>query len=117
MLTVEERNKIKEFLKDKEIRNYVLFILALQTDKKLNDIIKMNKDEVEQISINLSPEDKEKVYNYLEEYKSKDYVFPSNKSETMSRVQAFRILSNAVKELGISIPVNQTTLSLIQKGS
>jgi hypothetical protein len=112
MLSIEEKNKIKNFLEENDNKAYVMFILALSTDKKLNDIIRMTKSEVEEISTKLSDEDKEKVYNYLKEYKSKDFVFPSNKNETMSRIQAFRILSKAVKDLGISIPVNQTTLSL-----
>jgi len=134
---IREEKKIramKAVLKDKSIRNYLLFTLGINTGLRISDILKIKisdvideKNEIkESIYIREKKTGKEKIFainktakvaikEYLDNLKGYDltwYLFKSKKgvNAAISRMQAYDILNDAAKMIGIKDKIGCHTL-------
>lgn len=111
---IRDKRKIEamknELLKD-GFRNYMLFVIGINTGLRISDILNLTVDMVRDrthiriyekktnkykrflINENL----KKDIVKYIENMKDYEYLFPSRKGENqpISRVQAYRILNKA----------------------
>lgn len=118
--------KIKMYLENENIRNYLLFTIGINTaikshlilNLKLRDIV----DEKYNIKENIELENKkyyineaikEAIGNFLEkkELQLDDYLFESQKSNMpINRSHLYKILKNTVRDCDIEISVGNETL-------
>lgn len=118
--------KIKEYLKVTNKRNYLLFIIGINTaiksnqilNLKLCDLVDKNKCIKEYICIderryiiNKSINEVLKEVLKEQELELDSYLFESQKSKLpINRSHLYRILNNAVKECNIKIRIGNETL-------
>jgi len=134
---IRDKNKIKLMkvvLKNKSIRNYLLFTIGINTGLRISDLLKLKISDVADpkgkikdniyirekktckekvFSLNKTVKDSVKEYlNSLDEYKLDWYLFKSKKGENkpISRIQAYDILNNASKEAEIKDKIGTHTL-------
>jgi integrase len=110
--------KMKELLREGSERNYMLFHMGINIGVRVGDLVKLKVRDVlgEHIDIVEEKRGKERVYlinNQLrksinayiatQHLEPDDYLFQSRKGENhpVSRVQAYRIFSDAAAVLGI----------------
>lgn len=122
---IRDKNKINEMkteLKKQGIRNYILFTMGINTGLRISDLIKlkvldvMNEDGTTKDHINITETKTHKTKRFkindtlsreLKEYtknmKMTDCLFSSRNgiNKPMTRVQAYRILNNTGKKIGI----------------
>lgn len=122
---IRDKNKINEMkteLKKQGIRNYILFTMGINTGLRISDLIKlkvldvMNEDGTTKDHINITETKTQKTKRFkindtlsreLKEYtknmKMTDCLFSSRNgiNKPMTRVQAYRILNNTGKKIGI----------------
>ena len=122
---IREKNKINEMkteLKKQGIRNYILFTMGINTGLRISDLIKlkvldvMNEDRTTKDHINITETKTHKTKRFkindtlsreLKEYtknmKMTDNLFSSRNgiNKPITRVQAYRILNNTGKRIGI----------------
>lgn len=119
-------NKIKEYLKESNKRNYLLFVIGINTGIKSNQILNLKlKDVVDnnyRIKSYIDIDNKEYFINepinqaikeFLEknEISLNSYLFESQKSELpINRSHLYRILNNAVSKCNIDIHIGNETL-------
>jgi integrase len=110
--------KIKKVLMKHSTRDYMLFVIGVNTGFRISDILKLQVSHVkEQTHITIREEKTEKIKKafinpmlraeinrYIERMRDDEYLFKSQKgvNRPISRIQAFRILDKAAKELGLS---------------
>lgn len=112
---------LKKILKSNSIRDYLLFTIGINSGLRISDLLTLRVSNVfdgkkikERITIREKKTNKVKnfpisdtVAKALKEYEIsnkniEDFLFPSQKGcKQISRVQAYRILNNAAKVLGI----------------
>lgn len=135
---IRDEKKIKAMkiiLKEKNVRDYVLFTLGINTGLRISDLLNLRFYDVltesgkikESISIREIKTGKEKVFSinktakesikeYLsslnKEYEPCWFLFKSKKGDNkaISRVQAYEILNNAAKMIGVSGNIGTHTL-------
>jgi len=117
---------MKLILKDKNVRDYVLFTLGINTGLRVSDLLSLRFNDVvtekgnikESIYIREVKAGKEKVFsinktakeaikeylNSLEYHEPKWFLFKSKKGENkaISKVHAYETLNNAAKTIGIN---------------
>lgn len=118
---IKEREKIEniktELLK-KSYRNYMLFLISINTGLKINDILDLKVKHVKNDSYiiieksqsgkaNKFPINRElnqEISRYIKNMESDAYIFQSQKgnNQPISRVQAYRVLKEAGKKVGIN---------------
>lgn len=117
---------LKKYLKGQDIRNYLLFVLGINSGLRISDLLKLTVEDVknqDRISIReqktnkhkdfpLSDTCKKVIQEYLKTTNITDgYLFTSRKgNKPITRVQAYRILSEAAKTVGITEPIGTHTL-------
>lgn len=104
------------YLRGKSERDYVLFILGINSGLRISDLLKLTLDDVaerDRISVKeektgktkdfpLSDLCKKVIKEYLKNSNPQRWLFPSRKGEKpISRVQAYRILNEASQNVGI----------------
>jgi integrase len=117
---IRDKNKIaeiKKILKKQSYRNYILFVLGINTGLRISDMLKLKVEDVrgrthivlkEQktcknkrflINSNLRRE----LNAYIEKMKAAEYLFQSRigDNKPLSRFQAYRILSEAGRKVGL----------------
>ena len=125
---IEDIRKIKDFLMLSDFRNYLMFIVGINTglritqilSLKLSDVVDENKKIVDKISFNnITYCFNDYVQECLEKYiksnnstlGSESYIFKSKKGDNqIERSQAYRILNDASKSVGLNIKVGTHTL-------
>jgi len=134
---IRDKNKInlmKKVLKNNSIRNYLLFTIGINTGLRISDLLKLKfsdvvdlkekiKDNIyireqktskeKKFSLNKTVKDSIKEYlSSLDKYELDWYLFKSKKgkNKSISRIQAYDILNNAAKEVGIKDKIGTHTL-------
>lgn len=106
-------------------RNYMLFLVGINTGLRISDILTLKvKDVRDQTHLTLKEKKTSKIkrlkitgiseelYNYTENMDDEDYLFASQKghNQPITRVQAYRILNNAAQKVGIREEIGTHTL-------
>ncbi|WP_132013553.1 site-specific integrase [Hydrogenispora ethanolica] len=115
MSKIEE---LKSILRGNSMRDYLLFVLGINTGFRISDILNLTVQDVRNkthICIREQKTNKEKralinprlkaeIDNYINDADENAYLFISQKGENkpISRVQAYRILNDAAASLGLS---------------
>ncbi|ADC52311.1 integrase (plasmid) [Alkalihalophilus pseudofirmus OF4] len=128
---IEKINEIKKKLEDKSDRDLLLFVLGINTGIRVSDLLKLKVGDVwdegnpkeflcilddknfERKAYYLNTKVKIALNNYLFnlEYQLDDFLFRSKKqNQPITRQQAYRIINNAAKEVGISGNIGTHTL-------
>ncbi len=117
---IRDKNKIEEIkkiLKNKSVRNYMLFVLGINTGLRIGDLLRLKVEDVKDKSHIIIREQKtsknkqflinsnlrKELNNYIEGMADHEYLFQSRVGENkpLTRFQAYRILSTAGKEAGL----------------
>jgi len=122
----EKINQIKTELKKSGYRDYLLFVAGINTGLRISDLIKLKtKDIRNKTHIVIKEEKTEKtrrflINNILKEYfdeyinnlPDEEYIFKSRQggNKPLTRVQAYRIINQAVKKIGITDHIGTHTL-------
>ena len=125
---------MKKYLKGQSLRDYLLLVLGINTGLRVSDLLQLRMSELvddkskikEGIVLREKKTGKEKKFPInraarlaLEEfqkaskgYNPSDYLFASQKgkSKPINRQQAWKILSDAAKAVGIMVPIGTHTL-------
>mgnify|MGYP003290397140 CR=1 FL=1 len=125
---IREREKIetvKKILKCEGMRNFLLFLIGINSGLRISDILKLkisdvkNKDYIEIIEQKTGKYKKFPITNsfknYLNEFifnKSPDeYLFASQRgNKPITRIQAYRIINHACQKAGITTHIGTHTL-------
>ena len=107
--------KFKDKLLHKSYRDYMLFVVGINTGLRISDILPLRKSDVsgshiiikekktgknKRFKINSSL--RNEIDKYTSNMKDDDYLFPSRKGDkAITRVQAYRILNEVAETLGI----------------
>ncbi|MFW5980349.1 MAG: site-specific integrase [Halanaerobiales bacterium] len=117
---VRDKNKIEEIkkiLKKNSYRNYMIFVLGINTGLRIGDLLKLKVEDVKDKSHIIIKEQKtsknkqflinsnlrKELNKYIKGMADHEYLFQSRigVNKPLSRFQAFRILSTAGKEAGL----------------
>ncbi len=117
---IRDKNKIKEIkniLKEKSNRNYMIFVLGINTGLRISDLLKLKVENVKNKSHIIIKEQKtsknkqflinsnlrKEINKYIEDMAEQEYLFQSRIGENkpLTRFQAYRILSTAGKKAGL----------------
>lgn len=117
---------IKRYLKAGNIRDYVLFVIGINSGLRISDLLSLSVDAVkgkERITVKekktgktkdfpLSDNSKKIIADYLKETALvSGALFPSKKGgQPISRVQAYRIINDAGRGVGITEPIGTHTI-------
>jgi integrase len=109
--------KMKSKLLKSSYRDYILFVIGINTGLRISDILELKVADVRDkthITIKeeksgrekkflINPHLKEDIAKYIINMKDWEYLFQSQKghNKPISRVQAYRVLRKAAEELGI----------------
>ncbi|WP_062105408.1 tyrosine-type recombinase/integrase [Bacillus niameyensis] len=128
---IEKINAIKRILKKASLRDYVLFVLGINTGIKIQDLLVLKVENVwdgnqgkeflivpdrksgEQNTFYLNNRIQIALERYLKnsELKQSDYLFKSKRNEKpVTRQQAYRIINSAAKEAGVEGKIGMHTL-------
>lgn len=110
---------LKKYLKDQSARDYLLFVLGINTGLKISEILTIKWSDIlnengsiknfmereeQEIPIYVNSKVKYAISLYLSSisYHYSDYVFKSTKTnDPITRQQAYRIINKAAKHVGI----------------
>lgn len=125
---ITDKKKIeamKKILKASNLRDYCLFVLGINSGLRISDLLALHLTDVkgkDRISLKekktgkhkdfpLSETCKKTIAEYLNEHTGSEWLFPSRKgNKPISRVQAYRIISDAAKSIGITDAIGTHTL-------
>lgn len=108
--------EIKEYLKSKNERNYILFLFGINTGMRISDILKLKVKDVEGWSVfiregktkklkevRMPPELKRAVREYIKDKPKKEFLFRSRIGENkpITRGMAYFILQDIAAEFGL----------------
>ena len=119
---IEKLNEIKDMLKKKNSRNYLLFILGINTGLRVSDLVQLkvkhvrNKEHVivtekktgKDKRIFITDTLKKDLKGYIEKKSDEEYLIKSRqkdkkgKSKPLSRFMVYYILRNVAKECGLT---------------
>lgn len=121
----EKINAVKRILKKNGSRDYLLFLMGINSGLRISDILKLKVKDVkdrEYIELTEQKTNKYKRFPITESFKyelqeyiigkmSDEYLFPSQKGgKSITRVQAYRIISKACFKAGIKARIGTHTL-------
>lgn len=121
----EKIQHVKEVLLHQSYRNYFLFVFGINSGLRISDIIHLkvldvrNADylkvrekktkKVRRIKITITL--RNEIDKYIRSMADSDYLFPSRKGQQpISRVQAWKIVNDAAREVGINDSIGTHTL-------
>ena len=108
--------QMQSILKSQSQRNYILFNLGIYSGLRISDILKLKVKDIRNQThfilretktgkakrLKIQPTFKIEMDQYIKGKPDSEYLFKSKKStNSIDRVQAYRILSDAAKQLGI----------------
>ena len=112
----EVLNKFKKELLKRSYRDYMMFVIGVNTGLRISDLLSLKVEDVRAKTHIIITEKKTGKYNrflindmlrveinkYIDEMKQEEYLFKSKKTKKpITRVQAYRILNQVAKKLGI----------------
>jgi integrase len=113
----EQIEEMKRALLDSGYRDYMLFVLGINTGLRISDLLQLQVADVRDkthVTITegktdktkrffLNPQLQEEIASYIQGMDDHQYLFESQKGENrpISRVQAYRVLSKAAKAVGL----------------
>lgn len=122
----EKIDEIKNELRKSGYRDYLLFVTGINTGLRISDLIRLRVEDVRNkthIVIKEKKTDKakrfllnsylkEKLDEYIKNLPDEEYIFKSRQggNKPITRVQAYRIINNAVKKSGIADQIGTHTL-------
>lgn len=116
---------MKEVLLHQSYRNYFLFVFGINSGLRINDIIclkvldvrgeeylKVRERKTKKVRrIKITPTLRNEIDKYIRNMEGSDYLFPSRKGQQpISRVQAWKIVNDAAREVGIEDRIGTHTL-------
>lgn len=116
---------IKRILKEQNSRNFLLFLIGINSGLRISDILRLKIVDVkdtEYIEIKEKKTSKYKKFpitnsykKELEEFivdkKANEWLFPSKRNgNAITRIQAYRIINNACKKAGVIFRIGTHTL-------
>lgn len=125
---IRDKNKIetvKRILKENGSRDYLLFLLGINSGLRISDILKLKVSDVKNkkyIELYEQKTGKYKRFPITNSYKSalEDYIIGKNSDEWLfssqrgrkpiTRIQAYRIICNACSKAGITFRIGTHTL-------
>ena len=125
---IRDRAKIdvvKDILRKNNYRNYLLFLLGINSGLRISDILKLkvqdvkNKSYIELIEqktgkykrFPITNSFKSELQDYVKKRKSEEWLFTSQRGNNhISRVQAYRILRNVCEKVEITSKIGTHTL-------
>lgn len=118
---IRDKNKIEQMkieLLKSGYRNYMIFVIGINTGLRISDILKLTVSDVKDkthIMIKEQKTSKEKRFlinsflrqeidKYINGMNDKDYIFKSTRGENapITRIQAYRILNEAAQKCGLN---------------
>ena len=121
----EKIKLVKNILKKQATRNYLLFLIGINSGLRISDILKLKISDVkgkDYIELKEQKTGKYKRFPITDSFKSvlseyicgkkqNEWLFSSRKSgHAISRVQAYRILNDACSQAGITCKIGTHTL-------
>ncbi|MGM7637541.1 tyrosine-type recombinase/integrase [Bacillus sp. Hm123] len=122
-------NEFATYLKNKNMRDYVMFMFGINTGLRISDILQFKKRDVlgthiilfeqktnKQNRIFIAPDLRKILDKYIKDLKNQDYLFLSQKKtltgkqRPIDRTTAYRILKEAAEAIGYTEPVGTHTL-------
>ncbi|MFE4709499.1 tyrosine-type recombinase/integrase [Paenibacillus sp. NPDC056722] len=112
-------NEIKEYLKEQNPKNYILFLIGISTGYRISDILRLKVKDVKETHITIRQKKTGKVKMvlickslrreldlYISNMSDADYLFPSRnrngrKPSPITRNIAYKIIRNAAAEFGL----------------
>ncbi len=130
---ISDIHKVKQILMKRNMRDYLLFVLGINTGLRISDLLKLQFEHViskgkvrsniiiketktgkiKQFPITSSANEVIKEYlKYINnDYKNSDYIFINkNTNKPITRIQAYRIINNAARKSGIDCQIGTHTL-------
>lgn len=116
---IRDKNTIEKFkneLLKKGSRDYMLFVMGINTGLRISDILPLKVKDVKDTThikiiekktskakrFKISPYLRKEIDKYINGMNDDDYLFPSRKGDKqITRVQAYRILNDVAEKLGI----------------
>lgn len=121
----EKIENVKQILLKQNRRNYLLFLIGINCGLRISDILKLQvkdvrgKDHIEITEqktgkynrILIANSFKSALESYIKHKENNDWLFTSKKgNKPISRIQAYRIISNACNVAGINSKIGTHTL-------
>lgn len=121
----EKIKEIKELLLHQSYRNYFLFVFGINSGLRISDIINLRVLDVKYTEhlkvrekkthkirkVKMTASLKNEIEKYVRNMADSDYLFPSRKgNKPISRVQAWKIINDAAREVGITDAIGTHTL-------
>ena len=112
----EQIQQIKEYLKEKNARNYILFVMGINTGLRISDILKLKVGDVQgshismremktgkQKRIQITPSLKRELKWFNEGREVEEYLLKSRKGKNrpIGRSMAYKILKSTAVEFGL----------------
>jgi integrase len=123
---IEQIRKMKDYLLTRNYRDYLLFILGINTGLRISDLLNLKVSDVKDkyhIIIKEQKTGKEKKFmlsdqmrleieRYIEHKGAGEYLFNSkrNRSASIDRIMAYRILNEAAVATGLETKIGTHTL-------
>lgn len=116
---------VKNILKTKSNRDYLLFLIGINIGLRISDILKLKVSDVKKKDYILVNEQKSGKYrkipitksfkkslnDYIKNKNEEEFLFKSRRSNfAITRVQAYRIICDACKKAGIKVNIGTHTL-------
>jgi integrase len=118
---IRDRDIIQEimnYMKEKNIRNYILFMLGIYTGLRISDILLLRVRNVKRMKyisirekktgkqqlIEINPELRKALEQYCIDKEGKEFLIQSREgiNSPLGRSQAYNIISKAAKQFGVS---------------
>lgn len=121
----EKIEKVKRILKRNGTRNFLLFLFGINSGLRISDLLKLkvadvcNKDYIEIVEkktgkykrFPITKSYKEELEEFIQDREPDEWLFASKKGEkAITRIQAYRIISAACFEAGITSRIGTHTL-------
>ena len=122
----EKIEKVKNILLKNGYRDYLLFVAGINTGLRISDLLRLRVSDIQNKShieireaktgknkrFYINPTLREHFDNYIASQASDSFLFCSRKgnNKPLTRIQAYRIINNAVKNAGVCDKIGTHTL-------
>lgn len=123
---LQKIHQIEKILKKQSMRNYLLFRIGIYSGLRISDILKLKVKDLrgqthftlrEQKTgkaqkLKIQPDLRREIEEYIKDKDDEEYLFKSQKGKNspIQRIQAWRILNDAAKQVGINGEIGCHTL-------
>lgn len=123
---IEQIRKMKDYLITRNYRDYILFILGINTGLRISDLLNLKVSDVKdkyhiiikeqktgkEKKFLLNDQTREEIKRYVEHKDEDDHLFYSkrNRSAAIDRTMAYRILNEAAEATGLETRIGTHTL-------